>query len=221
MILELPSKRASLHGVSTRRFTRTLRGRGRAFGVKLRPAGLRGFVRVAVERFTDRRTAIGDVFGREGTALGRQIAAATDMPQAIAAAEAFLLPRATALPPDVAAIRDLVERIEHDRTIRRTDDATRILGCDERALQRRFKSFVGVGPKWVIQRYRLMEAVEQLKTSSTPASLATLAANLGYSDQSHFSRDFAAVIGQTPRAYMAHARGDITDANSRSRPRSR
>src|SRR5262245_27637003 len=31
---------ASLHGAPPRRFTRTLRGRGRAFGVKLRPGAL-------------------------------------------------------------------------------------------------------------------------------------------------------------------------------------
>jgi AraC-like DNA-binding protein len=221
LIFELPSRatlRATLHGVSTRRFTRTLRGHGRAFGVKLRPAALRAFLRnpAPATRFTDRRTPIADVFGRDGTVLARTIAALgtsiSEMPQAIAAAEAFLIPRATPLPPDVAAIRDLVERIEHDRDIRRAADAARILNIDERTLQRRFKSHVGVAPKWVIQRYRLMEAVEQLRTTpASPTSLADLAATLGYADQSHFTRDFTAIIGISPRAY----------ANSRSPRRSR
>jgi AraC-like DNA-binding protein len=226
--------RATLHGVPTRRFSRTLRGRGRAFGIKLRPAALRAFTRTpaaSAADFTDRRAPISDLFGRTAAtrALTRALCDATTTPtitDAIALAEPFLLARATPLLPHVAALRDLVERIEHDHTIRRAAHAARILGCDERALQRRFHTHVGVGAKAVIQRYRLMEAVEQLKplfhsnsnsnslsnshsNSNSHAhsrALAALAADLGYADQAHFSRDFAAVIGQTPRAYAAATR---------------
>ncbi|HUQ05595.1 MAG TPA: helix-turn-helix domain-containing protein [Kofleriaceae bacterium] len=208
--------RASVHGVPTRRFTRTLRDRGRVFGIKLRPAALRAFTRAPASRFTDHRAPISNLLGPDGAILARSLRDTTTatttttvittltLAQCIAIAEPFLLSRATPLAPDVAAIRDLVDRIEHDRTIRRAEDAARILGCDERTLQRRFNTHVGVGAKSVIQRYRLMEAVEQLKHPN-PQSLAALAADLGYADQAHFSRDFAAVVGQTPRAYAAKA----------------
>jgi AraC-like DNA-binding protein len=59
---------------------------------------------------------------------------------------------------------------------------------------------VGVGPKWVIQRYRLHEAAEQLKAENPPP-LAALAASLDYADQSHFARDFKRVVGQSPGAF--------------------
>jgi AraC-like DNA-binding protein len=57
-----------------------------------------------------------------------------------------------------------------------------------------------VSPKWILRRYRLHEAAEQLK-GKRPPLLAALAASLGYADQSHFARDFRAVVGQTPRSF--------------------
>jgi AraC-like DNA-binding protein len=61
---------------------------------------------------------------------------------------------------------------------------------------------VGVSPKWVIQRYRLHEAAAQLSRADAP-ELADLPLQLGYFDQSHFIRDFKAVVGCAPGKYGA------------------
>ena len=77
-------------------------------------------------------------------------------------------------------------------------------GLSVRALQRLFRGFVGVGPKWVLQRYRLHDAVTAIDTDpGAMADLAGLAASLGWSDQSHFTRDFTAAVGVSPHAYAA------------------
>jgi AraC-like DNA-binding protein len=76
---------------------------------------------------------------------------------------------------------------------------------NKRTLQRLFAKYVGVSPKWVIQRYRLHEAAEQLAAGSSIGQ-AALAADLGYSDQAHFVRDFKSVVGMTPLAYARQAR---------------
>jgi AraC-like DNA-binding protein len=68
-----------------------------------------------------------------------------------------------------------------------------------RTLQRLFARYVGVTPKWVIRRYRLHEAAERLAVPGV--SQSQLAAELGYSDQAHFIRDFRAVVGMSPAAY--------------------
>jgi AraC-like DNA-binding protein len=67
-----------------------------------------------------------------------------------------------------------------------------------------FRTYVGVTPKWVLQRYRLHEAAEQLAGPNPP--FAALAASLGYADQAHFGRDFKRTIGQTPRSFAAARR---------------
>jgi AraC-like DNA-binding protein len=73
----------------------------------------------------------------------------------------------------------------------------------ERALQRLFRCWVGVSPKTVVRRYRLVEAAEALEKNAV-SSLTELAHALGYFDQSHFVRDFKATVGTTP---SAHRRG--------------
>jgi AraC-like DNA-binding protein len=187
-------------GVSTTRFSRQLCGQGRVFGIKFRPATFAALLGMPMTTLTDRVVSIGEVFGNDGTALGRDIVGASDLRRCIAAAEAFLAPRLPPLPEGVAQIRDIVEHMETQRSILRAEHAAKLHGIDLRTLQRRFRKFLGVSPKWVVQRYRLHEAAARLQ-SITPPSLAMLAAELGYSDQSHFSRDFAVVVGRPPGSF--------------------
>ncbi|MEU1752414.1 AraC family transcriptional regulator [Micromonospora matsumotoense] len=115
------------------------------------------------------------------------------------ALDAFLL--AWAPQPDPATVEaiTLAETIRTDRSVLRVDDLARRHDISVRRLQRLFLDHVGVGPKWVIRRYRLLEAIEQVVTGLP--DWATLAADLGYSDQAHLARDFATVTGRTPTGY--------------------
>ena len=74
-----------------------------------------------------------------------------------------------------------------------------------RALQRLFREYVGVSPKWVINRYRLHEALEQIAAGGA-IDWSALALDLGYFDQAHFIRDFRRLVGVSPGAY---ARGSV------------
>jgi AraC-like DNA-binding protein len=71
----------------------------------------------------------------------------------------------------------------------------------KRPLQQLFNEYVGVGPKWVINRYRLHEVIERMAAQG-PVSWTELALELGYFDQAHFIRDFKALVGCSPAAYM-------------------
>jgi AraC-like DNA-binding protein len=80
------------------------------------------------------------------------------------------------------------------------DELAEALGIGARRLQRIFAEYVGVGPKWVIRRYRMQEAAERAE-ARTGVDWATLSAELGYADQAHFTRDFSRVIGISPAQY--------------------
>lgn len=69
-----------------------------------------------------------------------------------------------------------------------------------RALQRLFCEYVGVSPKWVIQRYRLQDAAVLLASGSS-GQLAALAAELGYFDPAHLAQDFRRLFGISPSQY--------------------
>lgn len=191
-----PPARAVVHGVPERRFERRLEGRGFVFGVKFRPAGFSGLVDEDMRALTNRGVPASEVF-RGVTRLERTIAKATSMEACVDAAENFfVLP---ALADDAALVRDVVERLEADRALVRVEQAAAVAGVDVRTLQRLFRRHVGVTPKWVLARYRLHEAAARL-TQTPKTSLARLAAELGYADQAHFTRDFTSVVGRSPRA---------------------
>jgi AraC-like DNA-binding protein len=98
----------------------------------------------------------------------------------------------------------MVYDVAEDRTILKVEDLVERYCMNKRTLQRLFAKYVGVGPKWVIQRYRLHEAAEQL--AAGPVNQSALALSVGYSDQAHFIRDFKRVVGTSPAAYARQTR---------------
>ena len=71
----------------------------------------------------------------------------------------------------------------------------------ERWLHALFRSYVGVGLKWVIVRSRLVKVLQHVN-SSEETPWAQLAADLGYSTQSHLINDFKKLIGRTPSEFI-------------------
>jgi AraC-like DNA-binding protein len=196
--------RCRVQGVVTGRFTRLLEGSGRVFGVKFRPAGFRPFLGSAVSAVTDRTLPVAAAFGPEGDALVERLLGMDDAARMAEMAGAFLRERLP--PPDPVAVQvnRTVALIVTDGSIIRVDQVAERMGVGRRTLQRLFHEYVGVSPKWVIQRYRLHEAAERLADGGD-VSLAALALQLGYFDQAHFARDFRAVVGQSPVEYARRA----------------
>jgi AraC-like DNA-binding protein len=197
--------RARVAGVQPRRFRRRLQGQDRVFGIKFRPAAFQPFFRAPLSRLTGRTVSLRSVFGPESLSLRDAILAEEDPRRCMALAQDFLLSRLPPMPAEVARLRDVVERLAADPDILRMEQVSALAGMEPRQLQRRFNAVVGVSPKWVIQRYRLHEAVELLSRKDAP-DMASLALRLGYFDQSHFIRDFKAVVGRPPARYLAEAR---------------
>jgi AraC-like DNA-binding protein len=110
-------------------------------------------------------------------------------------------------PPDPVGdqVADWVERIAGTPDVHRVDQAAELFGTAARQLQRLFAEHVGVGPKWVIRRFRLHEVTERMASRTTGGTVdwAGLAADLGYADQAHLTRDFTAMFGEPPTSYAA------------------
>lgn len=174
---------AEINGVASGHTVKVLSGKGSVFGVAFRPGGFRPFMRDSVATITDRTVPASAVFGD-----GRPDV--VDVP----GVERFL--RAHLPEPDPVATRmaDAVDLVAADPSINRVDVLADRLGTTVRTLQRLFAQYVGIGPKWVIRRYRLHEVTARLTTTD----LASIAAELGYTDQAHLTRDFTAMFGESP-----------------------
>ena len=80
-------------------------------------------------------------------------------------------------------------------------DLAREFTISQRQLERLYQIQVGMSPKQYSRLSRVEFARLTLKRGNGQ-SVARLAAELGFFDQSHFIREFSAVIGVTPYAYM-------------------
>jgi AraC-like DNA-binding protein len=101
-------------------------------------------------------------------------------------------------------VAELAELITRDQSLCRVAQLAEVSGLTERRLQRMFADYVGVSPKWVMRRARLHEAALRAEAGGSAAvNWAALAAELGYSDQAHLTRDFTATIGVPPTRYAA------------------
>ena len=190
-------------GVPRGRFTRRLEGTGFVVGIKFHPGAFRPLAGFPISRLTDRSVPLDEVFAA-GRAIERRVLAPPTMAGRIAAATSFLRGRLPAPDPIAERAAAIVRRILDDREIRKVDDIARIVGDSPRALQRLFQDYVGVGPKWVIRRYRLHEALERLDAGRV-VDWPALALELGYFDQAHFSKDFKRLVGRTPTGYAIGA----------------
>lgn len=192
--------RSGIFGVSTRRSRVQLNGKGQVFGMKFQPGAFAAFYPAPIRALTDRVVSIDSVFGQDGTAYERQVLGCASIAAMIGCAEQFLHSRLPAPDPQLALISRVIQRISNDRAITQVAEIATQCGVSQRTLQRLFVQRVGVSPKWVIRRYRLLEAADQL-AGQAQLDLPGLAHALGYFDQAHFINDFRATIGSSPAEY--------------------
>lgn len=197
---------SAIHGVVRGAFERKVEGSGRVFGVRFKPGGLRPFIDHPVSRLADRSMPFGEVLRVPALAAEQRVLGGADDGAMVKAAEAMLLAVLPAQDPRALLAEQAVAAAAASDGPASVAALCAQMGIDERALQRLFSNYVGVSPKWVIQRYRLQEASWRLAQPG-PVDLADLAAGLGFFDQAHFTRDFTRLVGTSPLAYWASQQG--------------
>jgi AraC-like DNA-binding protein len=191
---------AAIYGVDRRLFTRSLSGQGQVLGVRFRAGGFRPFWGAPVSQLTDRVVPASRLFGPGAERTRQEVMCADGDASMACAAEGLLLSARPAPDPLALQAGSLVGRVVADPSLRRVDELARASGMTARSLQRLFADYVGVSPKWVMRRARLHEAAARADGGEV-VDWAKLAADLGYADQAHLTRDFTATLGVPPTRY--------------------
>lgn len=186
-----------IFGVHEGRFTRTLSGRGRVFGIKFRAGGFHAFARQPVSVYSNESTPIEAVFGPGAASFEHDVLACAEPAAMAEVATELLAAQRPERDPEADRATALVATVLERSEITSVGALARHAGVSVRALQRSFAQYVGVSPKWVINRYRLHEAIARLAAGAA-VDWTTLAHELGYYDQAHFIRDFRKWVGRTP-----------------------
>jgi AraC-like DNA-binding protein len=200
-----------VNGVCTTKFVRELSGEGEAFGVRFRAGGFGAFTGLDVGMFRDTVVDLTQVLPEAG-GLTEQVLAAPSDALRRTIVEDFLVRGQAAEDPTYRLVLQIVAAMEHDQELTRVDQVTDRFDVPVRTLQRMFRRYVGAGPKWVLRRYRLQGGADLLARGRVD-DLAALAAELGYFDQAHFSREFTAEVGMAPLEYAKNSlrsRNEVT-----------
>ncbi len=186
-----------IRGVVSQCFYYRLSGRGRVLGVKFHPGAFAAFYPVSAHQLTDRRIALSELWAEDESPWISSIASTASLASIAEKVETLLAQRAGSLPTAAVEVRQWVDTIFEQPELCSAHALARQSGVSVRTLQRLFRRYVGVSPKWVIDRYRLIEAVESLNTGAR-VDLTELACRLGYFDHAHFSKAFRALVGIPP-----------------------
>jgi AraC-like DNA-binding protein len=191
---------SAIHGVVRGAFVRKVEGAGRVLGVRFKPGGLRPFIGHPMARLADRTAPLDELLKVGTLDAERRVLGQQDELAMVGAAEAMLMAVLPAVDPRALLAAQAVHAAAAANGPLCAHALGAQLGIEERSLQRLFSNYVGVSPKWVIQRFRLQEATWRLGAHA-PADLAALAAELGFFDQAHLTRNFTKLVGMSPLAY--------------------
>ena len=197
-------RRVFVHGISREPFFRNLTGVGHGLGAAFHPGGFRPFLKRGVGTISGRVVPAGELFEIDDRPVAERILDTGDVSVMVEALESYLTSLQPEPDPVVDEVRALVEQAETDRGLTRAEDLAARGAMSLRSLQRLFTDYVGIGPKWVIMRFRILDAAAAAHDGE-PVDWATLAVELGFTDQAHLTRAFTSVVGTPPATYQREA----------------
>lgn len=188
-------------------------GSARGIQINLEPTALRRLTGVPAGELSERTVGLEELLGRDAGLIAAQLYELPDSPSRFALLDRELLRRIEAAPPhphpDVERAWRLLRASGGRMPI---EELGRQLGCSRRHLARRFAEDVGVSPKQAGRLMRFEAARRRLQAAVQPQglarpqgaagrpSLARIAAECGYADQAHMTREFRAFAGAPPTA---------------------
>ncbi|SFV07194.1 DUF6597 domain-containing transcriptional factor [Pseudoduganella namucuonensis] len=204
--------RTAVFGVMTGAFEYTQRGSGRVLGVRFRPGAFRAMLGKPVQTITDQTLRLSALFDCDEAQVEHAVLSAPDDAGMVAAASALIRRVLPPADPQVARIEAILKIVGETPGLTRVEELAERAQLSMRRLQILFKEYVGINPKWVIRRNRLLDAADQL-SSGVEVNLSELALALGYYDQAHFTSDFEKLVGKPPADYRRSCLaqgGDVT-----------
>jgi AraC-like DNA-binding protein len=165
-------------------------------GLRLRPGVAGAVLGVPASEVLDEHPALDEVVDRGAGELAERLSETNDEIEAFELVEGLVTTQLQETEPDPIVLA-ATRRLGFSGS--RVDSLAEALGISDRQLRRRFHRAVGYGPKTLDRVLRFRRLVSRAPAiESGDAALARIAADLGYADQAHMTRDCLSLSGLTP-----------------------
>jgi AraC-like DNA-binding protein len=172
-----------------------------AIGVQLLPGAAQALLGMPADELAGRHTRLDDLWGHSAACLREQLLAMASPADRVHLIQMLLLARLRpASPPANPSITRALAQLKAGGSVR---EAVAQSGYSHRHFIRLFSQAVGLPPKLYGRVQRFQHALGLMQGCGTlPApGLPDVALDAGYSDQSHFNREFRQFSGLTPQQY--------------------
>jgi AraC-like DNA-binding protein len=167
-------------------------------GVRFRPGHAPRYLGVPASALLDQRVDVADLWTKSVAQRMVEQLVDVDPAEASARLEAMVLAQRTESPPSaVTTADDIVMWAPHETV----DALADRFGCTGRTLHRRCIDAFGYGAKTLQRVLRFRRFLEHAESTPT-ATLAQIAADVGYADQSHLARDCTDFSALSPSALL-------------------
>jgi AraC-like DNA-binding protein len=170
-------------------------------GIRLRPGVAGAVFGMPASELLEVRVPLKDVLGARASEFSERLEAASGHEAEFVLLEGLVGSAIADRAPDPLVLA-ATRRLGFPGS--RVDQLAEALGISERQLRRRFHDAVGYGPKTLDRILRFGRLVSQARgVSDGEVDLARLAADLGYADQAHMTRDSVRLTGMPPAQLAA------------------
>jgi AraC-like DNA-binding protein len=190
----------------------TIHHDGHQYGVhlELTPVGAGALLGVPARELASHVVELGDLLGRRAGELSDRMATAAGWPERFAVLDQVLARGAVEVDPPAPEVAWAWHRLLATGGTVRVGAMAEEVGWSRRHLGERFRRELGLSPKKAAMVLRFERSRRLLERSPRPG-LAEVAVACGYYDQAHLSRDWRALAGCTPTAWMAAELPSVQD----------
>ena len=170
----------------------------RYFGVRFVPGVFPDFLNISAQELIEHELDLHDVTTGSEPLL-EQVINSENFSQQVSAVSQFLKKKRRR---ETSKLTDqVIAKIRQHKGNIQVQDLERLSGYTTRTLQRMFKNDIGLTPKEFSRAIRCQSAIYDINHCND-LIFSHLAVDLGFSDQSHFLKEFKKLVNVTPQEYQ-------------------
>ena len=189
--------KSQLYGTTTKPCNISILPQKHYIGIRFHPGQSRHFINLSSKELTDANESSEGILNFSLDGFTEQL----PFEQIVLRLDSLLEDHLSHQQPEQGRIDDVIAIIKSSQGLVRIDEVATLYGKSRRQFERIFLDTVGVSPKFfsLITRFQNASVLVAQLSNTTLANIAT---DAGYSDQSHMNHDFKRMTGVSPMQFI-------------------